>query len=296
MTALAWTASTSVMNYRHAYHAGNFADVLKHAVLARVIDYLKLKPQAFRVIDTHAGIGRYDLESVEAGKTGEWTRGIGQLLSGPAPGAEVRSLLAPYLETVRSLNVPEHLRFYPGSPLVARTLMRRGDQLVANELHDEDHVLLEALFRDTADTKVLNLDAWIAVKSLLPPKERRGLVLIDPPFEDPGEFTRIKEGLTQGLRRFASGIYMIWYPLKDGAEADRFLAGVRHIAAKGLDVRLMTKAPDADAGLTGTGLIVVNPPYRLRAELELLLPYLRDVLGQGAGASYEIGVWGEGLG
>jgi 23S rRNA (adenine2030-N6)-methyltransferase len=197
------------MNYRHSYHAGNFADVLKHAILARVLTYMKLKPQPFRVIDTHAGAGRYDLSSIEASKTGEWQDGIVRLLDAELP-AGVADLLAPYLDAVAALNpsrdAQSALTFYPGSPLIARQLMRDGDTLVANELHPEDAALLKAEFSRVPDTKVMTLDAWLAIKSLLPPPERRGVILIDPPFEQPDEFAKLTEAVASGLQRFANGV------------------------------------------------------------------------------------------
>jgi 23S rRNA (adenine2030-N6)-methyltransferase len=286
------SGSTDRMNYRHAYHAGNFADVLKHAILARVIEHLKLKPQPFRVIDTHAGIGRYDLDSFEAGKTGEWQNGIGRLIDNPAPAA-VQDVLYPYLSAVRDLNGGGPLRFYPGSPLLARTLMRRGDQLVASELHQDDLGALKALFLNAPDTKVLGLDAWVAIKSLLPPKERRGVILIDPPFEKTDEFERLVEAVGQALSRFANGIYIVWYPLKDARAAAGLLAGVKAAGAfKGLDARLWIANPHSAVGLAGTGVLVINPPFRLRADLELLMPYLASGLAQGPGAGFEISAWG----
>ena len=281
------------MNYRHAYHAGNFADVLKHVILARVIEHLKLKPQPFRIIDTHAGTGRYDLTSVEAGKTGEWEGGIGRLSTANFPVA-VRDLLAPYLQAVQSLNGDGPLRHYPGSPLLARMLMRRGDQLVANELHEADHGELKALFNNAPDSKILNLDAWTAVKSLLPPKERRGAILIDPPFEKTDEFERLASAVENALSRFQTGVYLIWYPLKDERAAGRFLDRVKSAGApKGLDVRLWIANPSEAAGLAGSGVLVINPPYRLAAELDELLPVLASLMSQGPGAGYDIRAWGE---
>ena len=281
------------MNYRHAYHAGNFADVLKHIILARVIEHLKLKPQPFRVIDTHAGIGRYDLSGVEAGKTGEWRDGIGRVLQAAVPD-QVAALLEPYLATVRDMNGGD-LQVYPGSPLIARTLMRPGDQLVANELHAEDFTELKALFHKARDCKVLNLDAWVAVKSLLPPKERRGLVLIDPPFERNDEFEAIAEGLEEAFRRFATGIYVVWYPLKSELAADRFVAKVRaNGAVKGLDVRFQITQSGPEAGLTSTGILVINPPYKLNDELAVLLPFLRATLARDASAAFTIKSWEDG--
>lgn len=268
------------MNYRHAYHAGNFADVVKHAVLALVIEHMKRKPAPFRVIDTHAGAGLYDL-SLEPARTGEWRDGIGRLIAADVPAAQAPSL-APYLAAVRAENPAGGLRFYPGSPVVARRMMRPGDRLVANELHAEDHARLRACFKSDPQTTVLSLDAWIALKSLLPPRERRGLVLIDPPFEVPGEFERAAQGLRDAVRRFATGTYILWYPIKDPNAA-----GVFHeeVAALGAPKRLLradmaTAAPRSDGRLTGCGVLVFNPPFTLPGSLETLLPFLRRVLAK----------------
>ena len=201
------------MNYRHVYHAGNFADVLKHLVLTLVIEHLKLKPQPFRVVDTHAGIGLYDLASVEAGKTGEWRAGIARLLARDLSPA-AREVLAPYISVVRpylgsDLDAPGMKREYPGSPIIARDLMRSADALVLNELHPEDRAALETLFRRDKQTKVLGLDGYTVIKSALPPKERRGVLLVDPPFEEPGEFDRLISGMHDAYRRFAGGTQII---------------------------------------------------------------------------------------
>ena len=281
------------MNYRHAYHAGNFADVLKHAIFARVISHLTLKPTPFRIIDTHAGLGRYDLHSVEAGLTGEWTGGIGRLLSANVP-APVAAVLEPYLGAVRELNGDGPLSVYPGSPLLARMLMRRDDQLVANELHPQDYEALKSEFHKVRDTKVLNLDAWTAIKSLLPPKERRGAVLIDPPFEQPDEFERVATAVEQALVRFATGTFLIWYPLKNERAAGRFISRMQDAGvAKALDARLWIQTPGREAGLAGAGVLVINPPFRLLGELELLLPFLAAVLALGPGATHRLSCWGD---
>ena len=213
------------MNYRHIYHAGNFADVVKHATVALIVEHLKLKPAPFRVIDTHAGIGRYELAAIEAEKTGEWRDGIGRLLAEPLP-SEIAAILAPYLAAVEEENLGREPgadpTAYPGSPLVARHLMRDNDQLVVNELHPDDNELLQQLFKRDRQTKVLGIDGWVALKSLLPPKERRGLVLIDPPFEEPGELTRLAQGLGEAARRFATGTFVLWYPIKDARPVHAF--------------------------------------------------------------------------
>src|SRR5690606_20469670 len=185
--AAASTLGQGSMNYRHAYHAGNFADVVKHVVVARLIEYLKLKDKAFRVLDTHAGIGLYDLSSPEAQKTGEWRGGIGRLVRAPLPPT-VATLLAPYPDAVRSVNGEGTVERYPGSPLLTRHLLRRQDRLSAIELHPEDAHRLKALFHGDFQTRVMQLDGWLALGAHLPPKEKRGLVLVDPPFEQEGEF------------------------------------------------------------------------------------------------------------
>lgn len=276
------------MNYRHAYHAGNFADVLKHAVLALVIGYMKQKPQPLRVIDVHAGIARYDLAGVEAGKTGEWRSGIARVLSGDLP-EDVAGLLAPYLDAVRSLNDGGALTVYPGSPLLARMLMRTFDILVANELHEEDCASLRAALAGKPNTKVMALDAYVALKSLLPPPERRGVVLIDPPFEVPGEFERITEGLAGALKRFETGTYIIWYPVKDVQDVTRFLRVIRGLGiSKALNMTLAVAGRGTIAGLSETGLLVVNPPFVLKDQLARLGPALSDILSQGPGAGFAI--------
>lgn len=275
------------MNYRHDYHAGNFADVVKHVVLARILTYLKLKPRPFRVVDTHAGAGLYDLEGPEAAKTGEWRDGIARLFDADL-SVSVADLIAPYLDAVRAVNAPGELRYYPGSPLIARFLMRPDDVLVANELNDADCVRLKNEVRRFAATSVLKIDAWHAVKSLLPPKERRGIVLIDPPFEEKSEFADIVAALREAMARFATGVYVIWYPLKDEA-ADRFIdAVIARAKLEFLDVRLTVCRPFAGLGLTAAGVLVLNPPYALKDELEVLMPVLRDLLQQGEGSRYQL--------
>ena len=279
------------MNYRHIYHAGNFADVVKHATLALIIEHLKLKPTPFRVIDTHAGVGRYDLAGDEAAKTGEWREGIGRLLAAPLP-APVAAILAPYLSAVSYENpgweAGHDLTAYPGSPLIAHHLMREGDQLVVNELHPEDHERLEDVFARDRQTKVMRLDGWTALKALLPPKERRGVVLIDPPFEEPGELARLAQGLQEAARRFATGTFVLWYPVKDARTVFAFR---REIAELGLEkllsVELMIKAPGG-TGLSGCGLIILNPPFSLKEKLDVLMPTLAGIFAMAPGAGSEI--------
>lgn len=282
------------MNYRHAYHAGNFADVMKHATLALVIDYLKQKPTPFRVIDTHAAIGVYDLSSEMAEKTGEWRDGIGRILEAAPADGEIAGLLAPYLDAVKATNGEGALTRYPGSPLVARHLMRRDDMLVVNELHPDDYETLRGLFARDRQVKVLNLDGWNALKALLPPKERRGVVLVDPPFEERGDLERLGKGLREAVRRFATGIFLLWYPIKDPRLIDSFkrtLAGLG--LPKVLTAELLLQNPADVAVLNGCGLVIVNPPYQLDARLDVLLACLARILGRSAGSGHHVAWLGE---
>lgn len=266
------------MNYRHGYHAGNFADVLKHAVLVLILAHLRQKPAPFRVIDIHAGAGLYDL-GLEAGKTGEWKEGIGRVLAADLP-APARDVLAPYLTLVHEENPAGWRNIYPGSPRLVRRLLRPGDVLIANELHPEERLRLARLFARDSQVKVLGLDAWVALRALLPPKERRGLVLIDPPFEEPGEFPRCLAGLAGALHRFATGTMLLWYPVKDPRALAPFYKGARALGCpKLLRVEFAVAPPHPEGRLTACGLLVLNPPYTLADKLRVLLPALAAVLG-----------------
>jgi len=276
------------MNYRHAFHAGNFADVLKHAVLCRILVYLRQKPAAFRVLDTHAGAGRFDLAGDEATRTGEWRAGIGRLLSASLapPAAE---LLAPYLDIVRQANAgqandervggSEPLRVYPGSPLIAQALLRPQDRLVGCELEPSAVTALGRHLGGDRRAKAVEIDGWMALGAYLPPPERRGVVLIDPPFEKPDEFGRLTEGLVAAHRKWPGGSYMLWYPIKDYRTTDAFAARLRQLGiAKLLRVELASAPVSPDDALSASGLVVVNPPFTLEGELAVLLPALRDAL------------------
>ena len=281
------------MNYRHAFHAGNFADVLKHAVLARILVHLAAKPAPFRVLDTHAGIGLYDLAGPQADRTGEWRDGIGRILAAPFPPA-VAALVEPWLTAVASAvgrTRAEHLLAtapsrYPGSPLIVRSGLRRDDRATVVELHPGDAAALAELFAGDARVKVVELDGWLALKSFLPFKERRGLVVVDPPFEKPGEFDRIVTGLVQATRRFATATYLVWHPIKDRRDLERFhealvATGIRRV----MTVELATAALRADGPLVANGLVVVNPPWKLAEELDVMLPALAERLATGPGAA-----------
>lgn len=271
------------MNYRHAFHAGNFADVHKHAVLARILTHLRQKPAAFRVIDSHAGSGRYDLLAEEATRGGEWREGIGRVWNSGAKAEEApaRALLAPYLDAIAACNPGSDLRTYPGSPLIARHLTRPQDRLIACELEPRAQAQLAATLRGDSRAKALAIDGWTAIGAYVPPKERRGVVFIDPPFEEASDFTRLSAALSAAYRKWPTGIYVAWYPIKTREAPDALARRLQRLSiAKILRSELVLQAPAADAGLAGSGLIVVNPPFTLEAELRILLPALGRVLAQ----------------
>ncbi len=281
------------MNYRHAFHAGGFADVIKHIVLVRILIYLQEKPAAFRVIDTHAGAGLYDLTSDEARRGGEWLTGIARLMQARFSDATA-PLVAPYLDIVRAFNPQADLETYPGSPLIARALLRPQDRLTACEVEPKARKrLIDALRRDT-QARVVDLDGWMALPAFVPPKERRGLVLIDPPYEQKDEFERMAEGFAQAFAKWPTGSYLLWYPVKSRRATDNLARQVAETAAAGAQpgkcLRLeFSVAPQAaEGGLTSAGLLIVNPPWKLLGELKAILPELEKPLGQGGAGRFRL--------
>jgi 23S rRNA (adenine2030-N6)-methyltransferase len=272
------------MNYRHAFHAGNFADVHKHAVLAHILRYLHGKPAAFRVIDTHAGAGRYDLLAAEACRSGEWRGGIGRVYAGPRQSAH--AFLTPYLDVVAAFNPDGTLRTYPGSPLIARSLLRTQDRLIACEAEPHAAAALAASLRGDRRAKALAIDGWTALGAFLPPKERRGLVLIDPPFEQADEFTRLAGAVAAAHRKWPTGIYMLWYPMTERAGPVAPAALARRLQrlsiANVLRCELTVGSPRGQGGMVGSGLIVVNPPFTLEPDLRTLMPALSRMLSPAA--------------
>lgn len=257
------------MNYRHGYHAGNFADVVKHIALVAILLHLRKKDTAFSVVDSHAGRGAYDLKGAEAGKTGEARDGIARLadLSGEMPQA-----LSTYL------SLAGENAFYPGSPLIAAKLLRPQDRLTAIEKHPEEFAALEKLLAPYRNCTAEQGDGYARILKLLPPPSRRGLVLIDPPFEAPDEFSTLAQTVRDAVRKFATGIFLIWYPIKSQADADAFtgevLAGG---AAKAMTIGIEISAPDGK--LARAGLLVINPPFGFASVMEqagrLLAPRLK---------------------
>src|SRR6185437_12843067 len=281
------------MNYRHGFHAGNFADVIKHIVLVRIITYLQDKPGAFRIIDTHAGAGLYDLTSDEARRGGEWLTGIARLMQARL-SETVLPLVAPYLDIVRAFNPPRDLEAYPGSPLIARALLRPQDRLTACEVEPKARRrLIDALRRDT-QARVVDLNGWMALPAFVPPNERRGLVLIDPPYEQKDEFERMAESFAQAFAKWPTGSYLLWYPVKSRRATDNLTRQVAEVTAGGaqpgrcLRVEFSVAPQAAETGLTSAGLLIVNPPWKLLDELKAILPELEKPLGQGGAGRFRL--------
>ncbi len=273
------------MNYRHAFHAGSFADVVKHAVLCRILDYLRAKEAPFRVIDTHAGAGLYDLTGDEASRGGEWQDGIARLMAAELP-EKAAALLAPYTDVIGALNERGRLRIYPGSPAIVRAWLRPQDRLIACELESKASVQLRHNMRGDTRIKTLEIDGWTALSAYVPPPERRGLVLIDPPFEQPDDFQQLSNGLAIAHRKWATGIYALWYPIKGRPEPDALAKSLIRLGIRKILRAEVTVQPLSDPSrLNGSGMIVVNPPWALEAELATLLPVLAGALGRdGKGA------------
>jgi 23S rRNA (adenine2030-N6)-methyltransferase len=266
-----------MLAYRHLFHAGNFADVVKHALLTRLLILLARKDKPFCYLDTHAGLGLYDLSHPWARKLTEYEDGIARLWKrkDAPPG------LMPYLEAVRAENPDGKLRFYPGSPKIARRFVRREDRLLLSELNKDDFAALRDLFDGDPQAIVQHSDGYQALKASLPPKERRGLVLVDSSFDRAGEFARLTAGLVEGYRRFATGVYALWYPLMEPAAMHAFERGVVATGIRKVLQLELSVLPDGwTVSLRGCGLLVVNPPFGFEIEAKPMLDWLRPVLSE----------------
>ncbi len=267
-----------MLSYRHGFHAGNHADVLKHLVFVQILQSLHKKPAALCCIDTHAGAGSYDLRAKEAEKVGEFRAGIEKVWQAPAPPA----LIQTYLDAVCANNPsrPDELRYYPGSPALAHHFLRPQDRMVLIERHPSDHARLDRIYAPNAACRVELGDGYTLLKAFVPPREKRGVVLIDPAYELKTEYQDLLDSLTAAYQRWATGVYVIWYPHVARAQTGRLL---KRIAASGLrrilKVELALTAPRAEFGLWGSGLLIVNPPYELDVQIAAILPWLRHILG-----------------
>ncbi len=276
-----------MLSYRHAFHAGNHADVVKHAVLVHLLAYLTKKDKPLWYVDTHAGAASYALDEAWALKNAEFQTGIGRLW----PRKDAPALLAAYLDEIRDFNPDGKLKVYPGSSQVAMRLLREQDRLRLFELHSTESRGLKEQFAGNAPRVLVQAgDGFDGLKSVLPPPSRRGLVLMDPSYEDKRDYARARAALEDALQRFATGVYVLWYPIVQRRESEQFSASLKRLQRKDwLHVALTVKAPAADGfGLHGSGLFVLNPPWDLPAMLAEAMPYLVKVLGQDASAAYEL--------
>ena len=276
------------MNYRHVFHAGNFADVIKHVLLARAFVYLTKKDAALRFIDTHAGAGRYDLASAAAERSPEWRDGVARLIKAK-PSKDIADLLAPYLAAVGPCDAAEGRPLsYPGSPAIAQAMLRAQDRIALCEAHPEEREkLIAALGRD-ARVHIVGTDGYVALNAYVPPRERRGLVLVDPPYESPDEIARVEQSLQKALGKWPRGTYFLWRPIKDDRADQHFLRALEDFGAPGMlrvevDVGAIPPGPHSPEPLRRTGLIIVNPPYPLYEEARVLTPYLTKLLTRAPG-------------
>lgn len=285
------------MNYRHAFHAGNFADVVKHLALVLCLERLNAKDKPWRYIDTHSGVGRYDLSSDEARRSPEWRDGVARVWEAePAAPPEVRQALAPFMRIIREMNPSGLLETYPGSPLIAQMLGRTTDAIRLCELHPEDSETLRATMGRDRRVKVENRDGFDALPAFLPPPERRGVVLIDPPFEkgtadSKDDFRDMLRAARKGIERWKEGTYILWRPLKDLGAVETFDGDLATFAIeeagiepeKVLVADLWVRELGLPGPLAGAGLVIVNPPFGVREQLEVLLPWLCSTMDQAPG-------------
>ena len=276
-----------MLSYRHAFHAGNHADVLKHFVLMQVLQYTGQKGKPYWYIDTHAGAGKYALDTGYATQNAEFESGISRLWQAtdlPAP-------LAEYVHLIRQENPDGKLRLYPGSPAVAEACLREEDRMRLFELHPNDFKLLRQTFQHGGRKVMLFAeDGFAGIKALLPPPPRRAVVLIDPPYEEKQDYQRVVTALQDALQRFATGTYLIWYPLLQRAEPQQMIEKLKRLQlASWLHVTLTVQRPSEEGfGMHGSGLFIVNPPWTLPATLQETLPWLTESLSQDDGASYTL--------
>lgn len=269
-----------MLSYRHSFHAGNHADVLKHIVQSLILNALQQKETPFVYHDTHSGVGRYDLTHEWSEKTGEYKQGIGRLWQQTDTPAEIDS----YLEAVKALNQGEELRYYPGSPRIARAHLRAQDRMVLSELHPSDYPLLEQEFARDRQVAIYKQDGFARLKASLPPKERRGLVLIDPPYELAKEYRDVVQAIAQSHKRWSTGIYAIWYPVVNRCDIEDMLEGLANLGIRKILQIELGVAPDTNQrGMTASGMIVINPPWKLESEMQAILPFLKQAIAPATG-------------
>ncbi|WP_333797525.1 23S rRNA (adenine(2030)-N(6))-methyltransferase RlmJ [Rheinheimera sp.] len=277
-----------MLSYRHSYHAGNHADVIKHLVEVAIILYLKKKDKPFCYHDSHAGAGLYSLASEQSQKTGEYKDGIGRLMAKAQQGAFLSPALNAYLDLIKELNPDGNLAFYPGSPAIAKMLLRPTDSIQATELHPTDFPLLQAQFLQRGFSRIEQMDAYAGFKAMLPPLHKRGLVLIDPPYELKTEYQDLVKGLQLAYQRFPQATYAIWYPVIERSSIEAVIDAIKNTGIRNqLRIEYCPKADSEGFGMTGSGMLVINPPYTLAADLKTALAEISDLLSYGA-ASWQV--------
>ncbi|MWP46514.1 23S rRNA (adenine(2030)-N(6))-methyltransferase RlmJ [Gilliamella sp. Pas-s27] len=264
-----------MLSYRHSYHAGNHADVLKHIVLTLCIESLKEKEKPFLYLDTHSGAGRYLLKSEHSEKTGEYLSGINLLWQ----QSNIPELINTYISILKRYNPFDELKYYPGSPLIAKQLLRKQDKLNLTELHPTDYPLLKQEFSKDKRTKVLREDGFVQLKSKLPPQSRRGIVLIDPSYEIKDDYQKIPVALLEAYKRFATGVYLIWYPVVSRTQTQKMIDNIVNSGIKRVSqFELAIKPDNNQKGMTASGMIVINPPWKLHEQMRTILPWLKTIL------------------
>ena len=269
-----------MLSYRHSFHAGNHADVVKHIVQSLILDALKQKDKPFVYHDTHSGVGRYDLQDERSEKTGEFRQGIARIWQRDDIPAEIAS----YIDAIKVLNDGDELRYYPGSPKVARAQIREQDRMVLTELHPSDFPLLLQEFRGDRQVRIYKEDAFARLKGSLPPKERRGVVLIDPPYELKHEYMDVVKAIRESHKRWATGTYAIWYPVVYRENIDKMLKGLEDLGIrKILQIELGVEPDTEERGMTASGMIVINPPWKLESQMQAILPWLKEAIAPNHG-------------
>ena len=274
-----------MLAYRHAFHAGNHADVLKHCVLQQILLYMNQKDKPYWVIDTHAGAGMYSLASDYANTKSEYLDGIARLWG----SEELPSVLREYMILIQSCNNKGDWSLYPGSPEIIRRTIRADDRMRLFELHPTDFDILQENFEGDRQVKLFKGDGFASLKALLPPPTRRAVIFMDPPYEIKTDYSKVVRALEEGLARFAEGVYIIWYPILTSGHHIRMVEALQNLSDKRLNITMTVQEPDAKGfGMLGSGLFIINPPWTLKATMQSVMPYVVEKLAQYPGASYEI--------
>ena len=274
-----------MLAYRHAFHAGNHADVLKHCVLQQILMYMNQKDKPYWVIDTHAGAGMYSLASDYANTKSEYLDGVARLWECD----DLPPVLNDYMSLIRLCNNKGDWSLYPGSPEVIRRSIRADDRMRLFELHPTDFEILQENFERDRQAKLFKSDGFASLKALLPPPTRRAVIFMDPPYEIKTDYPKVVDALEEGLSRFAEGVYVVWYPILTRGDHIRMIESLSKLSEKTLNIAMTVQEPDEKGfGMLGSGLFIINPPWTLKATMQTVMPYLVEKLAQYPGASYEI--------